>query len=390
MQQTKIIIIGAGIIGLATAYHLLKQGTQGVIVLEQATVGHERSASHGLSRLLRFEYGDDAFYSEMVRLSQKRWKSLEQASGKTLYTPTGILILGNEHDDFCKNSYQVLRNLGHTPESLTRLSCTQRFPQFDIKNHDIFVYNVNAGMLHASQILKTLRGCILDMGGEIRENQCVAGISYENPLQPIRLQPTIGDEITADRVVVTIGPWVHQLLGDLKLPVRLTRQYLLYFANLPASLFGLHAFPAFMADDLYGFPIHSTCAGGRGPNWLKAASHNFGTSVDPGEMTTAGDDNSVEQTARRLRALLPALQRARLVHTEAYIYDVSQDEHFILDHLPGDKRITFATGLSGHAFKFGLLLGEMLGSLICETEPSVSIERFRLARFSHQWEHSVA
>lgn len=390
MQQPKIIIIGAGIIGLATAYHLLKQGMPNVVVLEQATVDHEQAASHGLSRLLRFEYGDDLFYSEMVRLSQKRWKSLEQASGKKLYTPTGILMLGNEHDDYSRNSYRTLRNLGYTLERLTGSSCKQRFPQFDATNYDTFIYNKNAGMLHASRILKTLRGCIQDMGGEIRENQCVMEIHHENTARSIRLQLATGEEITTDRVVVAVGSWVHQLLGDLKLPVRLTRQYVLYFANLPASLFGLHAFPAFMADDLYGFPIHSTCAGGEGPDWLKAASHTFGIPGDPGAVLTSEDNTTVAQIARRLYTLLPALQQAELAHMEACTYDVSLDEHFILDQLPNDKRITFAAGLSGHAFKFGLLLGEMLGSLVCETEPAIPVERFRLARFSHQWRPSVA
>ncbi len=390
MHQQKIVIIGAGIIGLATAYYLLKQGMQNVVVLEQATIGHEKATSHGLSRLLRFEYGDDAFYSEMVDLSQKRWRKLEQASGQRLYTPTGILTLGNEDDNFSQSSYSILRNLGHAPERLTHLSCAQRFPQFNTRNYDICLYNRNSGMLHVSRILKTLQACILAMGGEIRENQRIVKLYHENPLQPIRIQLATEDDMIADRVVVAVGPWIHRLLGDLKLPVRLTRQYLLYFANLPESLFGLAAFPAFMADDLYGFPIYSTCAEGQGPHWLKAASHSFGLPVDPDEVPGNRDSTHIEQVARRLRHLLPALQQAELVYTEACIYDVSQDEHFILDHLPDDKRITFATGLSGHAFKFGLLLGEMVGSLVCETQPVFPLDHFRLARFSNQWQLSFA
>ncbi|GAC1367325.1 MAG: N-methyl-L-tryptophan oxidase [Ktedonobacteraceae bacterium] len=390
MQQHKIVIVGAGIIGLATAYSLLKQGIQHVTVLEQASVGHERAASHGFSRLLRFEYGDDAFYSEMVCLSQRRWKNLEQVSGKRLYTPTGILMLGHEHDDVSNSSYRTLRNLGHTPERLTGRSCEQRFPQFNTTAYDIFIYNMNAGMLHASRILKTLQECILSLGGEIIENQRVTRICHDNTRRPIRLKLATGGEMLADRVVVAAGPWVHRLLGDLQLPVHMTRQHLLYFANLPPSAFGLYAFPAFMADDLYGFPIHSTCTDGSGPHWLKAASHSFGPPADPVETTSLTDEKHILSIAERLYTLLPALRHAELIKTEAYIYDVSQDEHFILDHLPNDTRVTFATGLTGHAFKFGLLLGDVLSSLVCETEPTIPIERFRLARFSRQLQPSVA
>src|SRR2546429_2612523 len=69
IRQQHIVIVGAGIVGLSTAYALLTQGIRNVTILEQEVVDHTRSSSHGFSRLLRFEYGPDAFYSNMVRLS---------------------------------------------------------------------------------------------------------------------------------------------------------------------------------------------------------------------------------------------------------------------------------------------------------------------------------
>ncbi len=52
--QQGIVIVGAGIVGLSTAYALLSQGMQHVTVLEQEAVDHRRCSSHGSSRLLRF------------------------------------------------------------------------------------------------------------------------------------------------------------------------------------------------------------------------------------------------------------------------------------------------------------------------------------------------
>src|SRR6185312_5436648 len=131
--------------------------------------------------------------------------------------------------------------------------------------------------------LHVLKKLILDLGGYIFEASRVSRIEHDNHHYPIHLHLTSGDEYTADRVVLATGPWVHYLLAELHLPVRLTRQFLLYFANLPISLFKLHTFPAFIADDLYGFPIHHT-SNGYGSNWLKAASHTFGIPADPDEM----------------------------------------------------------------------------------------------------------
>jgi monomeric sarcosine oxidase len=382
MFQKHITIVGAGIVGLSTAFALLKQGMKHITVLEQATVAHDRGASHGLSRLIRPEYGAKRFYTEMVQSSFKLWTSLEQRMQRTLYTPTGLLTLGHEDDGVTQPSYDSLWEAGYTPERLTGHTCMQRFPQFNTQSYDLFIYNTEAGMLHASTCLQTLKGAILDLGGTILETSRVIHITHDKQHLPLGLYLSTGEKLTADQVVLATGPWVHQMLGGLHLPIRLTRQYAFYFANLESATFGLNTFPAFIADDLYGFPIYSTCTGS-GPSWLKATSHAFGATVAPDELPII-DEHVIKQVTMRLLDLIPDLRHAELAYIDTCIYDVSPDEDFILDQYPGDPRIIFATGLSGHGFKFGLLLGEMLSSMVCEAEYPISLENFRLARFANK------
>lgn len=384
LRQQRIVIVGAGIVGLSTAYALLARGMRNVTVLEQAVVDHERSTSHGFSRLLRFEYGPDAFYSNMVRLSLRRWKRLEGISRRTLYTPTGLLVLGNQNDNFTQPGYHVAQRLGLPAERLSEENCRLRFPQFDTQPYNLLIYNREAGILHASTCLQALRELIIDFGGEIYESCRVTQLTNDSLLRPIRLRLSSGTEIPADRVVLATGPWVHRLLADLRLPVCVTRQYLLYFAGSPTSLFGAGAFPAFICQDLYGFPIHQGCNG-----WIKAASHRFGAPIDPDDVTSH-DRAVVSHISQRLRELLPTLGGAELARIDSCMYDVTPDEDFILDRLPYDPRVIFATGLTGHGFKFGVLLGELLSSMVCGTEPLVPLDRFRLSRFSQHQRISVA
>lgn len=381
MYQKRITIVGAGIVGLSTALALLKQGIKHVTVLEQATVNHQRGSSNGILRLMRLEYGSKKFYTSMVQSSFNLWNNLQQYTQRKLYTPTGLLVLGHENDKFTQPSYDNLCEAGYTPELLTGDTCVQRFPQFNSQGYDLITYNTDTAMLHASTCLQTLKDAIIDLGGTILENSLVTKIIHDKQWLPLCLQLSTGDFFTADRVVLATGPWVHQMLEELHLPICLTRQYVLYFANLESATFGLNTFPAFLADDLYGFPIYSTCTG-EGPSWLKAASHRFGATADPNESPII-DERIIQEVTMQLYKLIPDLRQAKLVEIGTCIYDISPDEDFILDQYPGDPRITFATGLSGHGFKFGLLLGEMLSSMVCETKPIIPLEPFRLARFSH-------
>lgn len=387
MAPQHIVIVGAGIVGLSTAFSLLTQGIRNITILEQEVVEHTRSSSHGFSRLLRFEYGPEAFYSNMVRLSLKRWKKFEQATGRTLYTPTGLLTLGNNDDMFTQSSYRVLRALGLPAEQLSKEACGLRFPQFNTQPYNLCMYNPQAGILHASTCLQALRDMILDLGGEIYESCRVTRMTHGSPLRPIRLHLSSGHEIVAERVVLATGSWIHRLLAFLHLPVCMTRQYLLYFSDLPVSNYGTGVFPSFIAGDMYGFPIHHGCNG-----WVKATSHAFGIPIDPDNVAPQ-DDQAIATISMQIRELLPALRHAKIARVDSCMYDVSPDEDFILDCLPSDPRVIFATGLSGHGFKFGLLLGDILSSLVFNTEPPVPLDRFRLSRFAHlhsQQKSSVA
>ncbi|HLH62379.1 MAG TPA: FAD-dependent oxidoreductase [Ktedonobacteraceae bacterium] len=376
--QRRILIVGAGIIGLSTAYALLTQGMRHVTVLEQEAVDHEGCSSHGFSRLLRFEYGADSFYSRMVDLSLQRWKTLQSKVERTLYTPTGLLSMGTVADNCTYPGYVILRAMGLPTELISETQCRRRFPQFSTRGYDIFTYNSEAGILHASTCLRTLKDLILDLGGEVREFCHVSHLWSEGGYRPVRLELSSGDELVADRVVLATGGWVHTLLPHLRLPVRITRQYLLFFSVESPSLYSAGAFPAFIVDDLYGFPIHEGCNG-----WIKASSHSFGKTVHPDEISPP-DEQMIAQITDKLCKLLPDLRHARLASVASCMYDVTPDENFILDRVPGDPRIIFATGMSGHAFKFGILLGELLASMVCDREPVVPLERFRLGRFARK------
>ncbi|HEX5547023.1 MAG TPA: FAD-dependent oxidoreductase, partial [Ktedonobacterales bacterium] len=177
-------------------------------------------------------------------------------------------------------------------------------------------------------------------------------------------------------VIVAAGPWVHDVLPGLASPVRPTRQQVCYFSNLPdPEMFAVGRFPVFLVGmNQYGFPLH-------GPGWIKVGLHAFGETADP----NAGYDpdmEEVEAVRNFLRRVIPDAAEAKLELVDRCMYDVTPDEDFILDRHPGGNGVIIGSGFSGHGFKFGILIGELLAALARGDESPVSMERFRLDRFS--------
>src|SRR2546430_12073143 len=98
-------IVGAGIMGLATARALSRRGWQ-VTIYEQFELGHKRGSSHGRSRIFRLAYPDP----EWVRLANEAlrgWRDLEEESGTTLLELNGLIEVVKDADRSSRDGLQA-------------------------------------------------------------------------------------------------------------------------------------------------------------------------------------------------------------------------------------------------------------------------------------------
>lgn len=372
MAEPTVLVVGGGVMGMATGCALAGQGAR-VTVLERVSLAHAWASSHGLTRAIRHEYGTRAIYSQMVARSLTLWQELQRETGRSLYTAAGVLTLGYSNDGETLAGYDVLRGLDLPVERLTPGECQARFPQFDPHEYDAILYNSVGGMLHASECLLALADRLRARGGVLREGAQVTRLEANS--QNVRVHLADGQTLTADRVVVTAGPWVHDVLPERTLPIRATRQQVCYFSGLAPAAFDSSVFPVFLAqDDYYGFPL-------QGSGWLKVAAHTIGDQVDP-NVPYAPDDAGVAAVRDFLRRVIPSAAEAPLAMVDRCMYDMSPDEDFILDRLPESPAIVLGSGFSGHGFKFGILIGELLAALVLDAPPAFPLERFKLSRFA--------
>src|SRR5439155_22002040 len=86
------VVLGAGAMGSAVAYHLARRG-EPVLLVEQFALGHDRGSSHGAARITRHSYADPAC-ARLMPAAFAAWRGLEADAGETLYVRTGGVSFG--------------------------------------------------------------------------------------------------------------------------------------------------------------------------------------------------------------------------------------------------------------------------------------------------------
>ena len=368
-DHRRCLVVGAGLLGLSAAWALTRRGWSVLVLEAAAATGHERSGSKGDARIFRLGY-PEPHYVEMAVLARRRWHDLEAATGRHLLHVTGQVTLGDEAT--LRDIAGALAAAGAPVEQIPRRTAARRFP--GIAASGMVLVEPDSGVLAADECLRALR----QAGGfELRTGCRVTSLHQSSASVTVRIAD--GGTIPADVVVDCAGPAALGLLGVA--PAARAAPSLPQVAYFAARHGGDIAPPVFIEwgdDMLYGLPVPD---GGPHAGTYKVSHHTPGSAVhafDPADPAPlAGDDPALLALVQGAVArLLPSLN-PQPVATERCVYDNSPDADFVLDRV---GRIVVGCGTSGHAFKFGPLLGELLADLAEGRDPPVDLSRFRLQR----------
>lgn len=370
-----VAVIGLGATGSAALHQLAKRGLR-VVGFEQFAPGHDRGSSHGETRIIRLGYFEHPSYVPLVRAAIPLWRALERESGQALLHVTGILEMGAPDGTLVAGTLRAAQAHGLAHEVLDAANVMGRFPAFRLPPHFVGVFQPEGGILAAELAIQAQLALAAAAGAEVRTNETVRAI--EPTAAGVRVI-TERDAIDAGQVVVAAGPWVKQLLPDLSVPLRVTRQVVGWFEPAEAALLARERCPVYLIENdagvFYGFPA--------GPKpGVKFAKHHHGDeTVDPAGPARPVDDADVALLRAALAAHVPAAN-GRLVEAQTCRYTMTPDGDFILDRLPGAPAILVASPCSGHGFKFAPVIGDILADLATRGATRHDTSRFRLARFS--------
>ncbi|NXU83880.1 SOX oxidase, partial [Xiphorhynchus elegans] len=248
------IVIGAGIQGSFTAYHLA-QRHKDTLLLEQFLLPHSRGSSHGQSRIIRSVYPQD-YYSRMMPDSFHLWQQLEAEAGTSLYRRTGLVVLGPAGDPELES---CRRSLGDN-QVLDAAALAQNFPGFRLQPGEVAVLDSTGGVLFADRALRAVQEVFRRHGGTLRDGEKVLHIE---PGAMVTVTTTAG-VYQAPRLIITVGAWAGAFLEPLglRLPLQPLRINVCYWREKqPGSTSMGTASPCFLTVGLsqaphgvYGLP----------------------------------------------------------------------------------------------------------------------------------------
>lgn len=389
------IVIGAGGMGSATAYHLAKAGTN-VLVLEQFQRAHSFGSSHGETRIIRLFY-DKPFYTELMKSAYAEWRAVEMEASIPLLTLTGSISLGVAGNHYSMATRDSLTAAGVASEMWDVEQLAHRFPQFHVPKEMDILWQQDSGFLHAAACVSTLLQLAERHGATVRENTPVTRIDWQTESPCVE---TAAGRFHARKIIVTAGAWTTLLLAELNLPLTVTRQQVCYYRPADAAPFQTHTgsrglqprphlpnagrpglqprspFPVFVEvtaqnEFLYGIPYF-------GKNGVKVARHGGGQPVSPDTCNRTPDTDYIERLDTYVQERIPSLGKA--VHAEVCLYTETPDEDFIIDAHPDCPDVLIAAGFSGHGFKFCALVGRILQELAQTGKTDFDISHFSINR----------
>jgi sarcosine oxidase len=377
-QHYRVIVIGCGAIGAATAYWLSRRlGGDAVLALEQYELGHTRGASEDHSRVIRHSYTRPD-YTALTPAAYQSWNVVEQETGLRLVLRTGALITavrGSAGMEYVDGTAAAMAASGLPFELLSGTQVTERWPQWRLGDQHAALFDPEAGILDIRRGTAAHLALARARGATICPRAPVSAIT-ESP-QGVTVTAA-GEGYTADRVVLAGGAWnpvLLQLLGT-NLPITLTQEQVTYFATPNVREFTPERFTVFgmIAEDglvYYGVPVYGEVA-------VKAGLDGAGPVVTSQTRTDAADPQRVAQVRAFLERYLPGALGPEL-YTRVCCYDFPPDRDFIADYVPGSARVLVCVG-AGHAGKFAGLLGRVLTELAIDGASQFPVSAFRADR----------
>lgn len=370
-KTADVVIVGGGVMGASTAYHLARRGCTNVVLLEQAPfLGTE--ATGKCAGGIRYQFSTE-INVQLSLLSLPMLQRFEEELGQNidLRWPGYLFLLDNQADLAAFRGNVAMQNrLGVPSQLLTGVEVAELVPFLVLDDVLGGAWHAGDGLADPNGVVQGYAAGARRLGARTFTETAVTGIRVE--AARVTAVETSAGTIATPAVVNAAGPWAGQVaaLAGVDLPVVPLRRQI----AVTTPLRGLPASLPFVIDFSRSLYFHKEGAG------VLTGQSN------PDE--TPGFDQSVDRswTAKHLELAawrFPLLAEAGLLREWAGLYEVTPDAHPVIDGLADPAGFYVVAGFSGHGFMHGPVSGLLIAELILDGKAhSLDIHQLRHDRFA--------
>lgn len=371
--SASVVVIGGGVHGLSTAYHLVKRGLGDVVVLEKEP--QLASGSTGLSAGGIRQQFSTVVNIRMSQYSVQRFEQFEkEMDADPGFRQVGYLfLLSNEQEiAIFRDSVALQRRLGVGTEWLSPDEVKARWPFLNMEDILAATYNATDGYGDPYGVAMGYAQQARRLGARILTQVEATGIDVAGGR--VRGVRTTKGSIATATVVNTGGPYAHLVsqMAGVDLPTQPYRRQV--FATAP--------FPQIPRDAPMTIDFHyNWYFRPEGPGIITGMSKldqppGFDLTVDREWMLKV-----IEHGIHRS----PVFDEARIMRSWAGLYSITPDNQPIMGTIPGLEGFVCAVGFSGHGFMLAPASGLTLAEIILDGAPQTfDISDFSFTRFADQ------
>jgi sarcosine oxidase, subunit beta len=376
VDTAEVVVVGAGVTGLATAWALTQRGMRDVLVLDRGAVGTGGTGKS--SGVVRCHYG-------VASLAAMAWSGLEVLEsapeilgGDSGFRRTGYLVgVGPENLDALENNVAMHQAIGISVELVTASDAQQLWPAADLDSFAGFAFEPRGGYGDGHQTAQAFAAAARRGGARIRQGTPVGALTMcGDRVGGVELAD--GDRISGGEVVMAAGAWSAALVRGIgiDLPIRSQRAQILMvdpgvaLGEVPvfSDLVSLQYIrPDVNASLLVGDSDHSA------PEW-----------ADPDDYDNRADEGHLAKAIPKFIRRFPGLPEPMLTSSYAGCYDVTPDYNPVMS-ASGVDGLWLCAGFSGHGYKISPAVGNLMADLVCYGESkirAVDHRDFGLGRFA--------
>jgi len=368
----RVVVVGGGVNGLASATALGERGVQRVDVFERRTLASGGSGKS--SGIVRCHYG-------IPSLAAMAWRSLplfEELGDRVGFHPVGyLLVVGDGNEDPLRANVSMQQELGIEVAEVSIDGASGLWPFMRSDDLRAAAYEPRAGYADASMLAQYFAGRARSAGARIHQQTEVTRVlTAEDRVTGVELSD--GTQVEADAVVVAAGWWSSVLLDTVQVEV-------------PLQGFRVGMMVMRAGRDVSGLPVLSDLAtlhyarpDGDDRLVVGNSDHSDPVYVHPDDYTDRMTDGELERAAAKVTHRYEAFADAAVSHTYAGCYDITPDWNPVISGC-GIDGLYVAAGFSGHGFKISPAVGELVADLVLEggsRDGYIPAHDFRLSRFA--------